>query len=61
MSAIDLEKLKVQSAEFDTLRALYKAYNVLPQVVDDEYLRLRHNYEGALYNFIDALRKNGRI
>jgi hypothetical protein len=57
------DRIALQNAEFDALNKLIEKYQTLCTiaVVDDDYPEFRHYYEGALKNFIDALRKNGRI
>jgi NTP pyrophosphatase (non-canonical NTP hydrolase) len=55
------DRILKQKAEFDAVFELVKAYNSLPQVVDDDYPEMRHYYEGAMRTLIDKLRDNGRI
>lgn len=56
------QRMKLQSAEFDALDALVKAYDRLRQtpIVDDDYPEMRHYYEGAVTTFLRACRDNGR-
>ena len=56
-----MDRIETQCQEFDKLVLLTKAYNNLPTVVDDDYPRMRHQYEGALKTFIEACKNNGRI
>lgn len=53
-------RIKLQNAEFDALEKLIKAYDTLCKVpvVDNDYPEVRHYYESALRNFIDALKAN---
>ena len=53
--------IKKQRKEFDTLVELWKAYDKLPPIVDDDYPEFRHNYESAMKTFIDAIVNNGRV
>ena len=54
--------IKLQNKEFDALDNLIKKYKMLEcvAVVDDDYPRVRHYYEGALSLFIEACKNNGR-
>lgn len=56
-------KLDKQNAEFDALTKLAAQWETLSRVpvVDDDYPAVRHRYEGALKDFINAMRANGRI
>lgn len=56
----DIDKLLTQRDEFFSLQALWKAYDDLPAVVDDDYPQMRFYYERALKDFLDACAKNGR-
>jgi hypothetical protein len=56
-----MARLKLQSAEFDTLAKLARTFNSLPAVVDDDYPEGRFNYENDLEDFIRALQANGRF
>jgi len=60
MTVTDMSRLEKQKKEFDTLVALYKAFNAMPAVVDDDYPEMRFRYEHALRDFIYALEDNGR-
>lgn len=65
--SVDLKKamdaMDRQNKEFNALTMLTKRWQQLQQVavVDDDYPEYRHVYEGAMKDFIDAIRKNGRI
>lgn len=52
-----------QNKEFDALAELAKRYDQLTRVavVEDDYPEYRHRYEGALKDFIKAIRENGRL
>lgn len=54
--------IALQQAEFDALSDLVKRYQRLTMtpIVDDDYPEMRHYYEVAVRNFIDACQKNGR-
>lgn len=56
-------KLKLQNDEFKALDELIRALNRHDEVavVDDDYPSVRHAYEGALANFIAAMKANGRF
>lgn len=58
-----LQRIKQQNNEFDAA-ALFadavRAHNRTP-VVDDDYPAVRHRYESALQQLINALRTNGRL
>jgi len=56
------DRLDLQNAEFDALTELCKAWSVLQVVgvVDFDYPRVRHVYEGRLKTFLAACRANGR-
>jgi hypothetical protein len=60
MTVTDIGRLEKQKKEFDTLVALYKAFNAMPAVVDDDYPEMRFLYEQKLREFIYALEDNGR-
>lgn len=51
-----------QNKEFDALTKLTERWRVLQQVavVDDDYPAERHKYEGALKDFLQACKENGR-
>lgn len=57
------KRMRTQSAEFDAVGKLCERYRTCTQtaVVDDDYPRVRHYYEGAIQVLITALRDNGRI
>jgi hypothetical protein len=52
--------LQRQSNEFTALSNLAIAYQQMPVVVDDDYPAGRHKYEGALYDFLEAVFRNRR-
>ena len=56
-----IDRLQLQTDEFDALVNLSNAYGNLPQVVDDDYPRQRRQYEMALRLFIATLELNGRM
>ena len=62
MSVSD-EKMELQSKEFDAMDKLAKEWKRLQMtpVVDDDYGMVRHDYEGALRHFIEALGANNRL
>lgn len=53
--------IETQSAEFDAVADLAKAYRSLPAVVDDDYPEMRHYYERAIQMLLVAMRQNGRL
>lgn len=58
-----MDRLELQRKEFDAADAFAKAlqtHNHTP-VVDNDYPEVRHNYEGALAGFIEAMKINGRF
>lgn len=55
------DRMQLQTEEFDALDELIKRYNALPAIVDDDYPRMRHYYEGAAQVFLDACVANGRV
>jgi hypothetical protein len=58
----DMElRLEHQKDEFDSLDELVKAFKALPAIVDDDYPRARHVYDGALRTFLRACMANGRL
>lgn len=59
----DSNKIEKQSAEFDAVSNLSKAWKnlALTAVVDDDYPEVRHRYESALSSLITALKENNRI
>jgi NTP pyrophosphatase (non-canonical NTP hydrolase) len=52
-----------QNREFAALTELSKRWGSLQRVavVDDDYPEVRHNYEGALKDFVRAIGENGRL
>jgi hypothetical protein len=56
-----MDKIQRQTDEFDAVKALMRAYNNLPPIVDDDYPEMRHYYESALFQLIRAIRANGRF
>lgn len=56
-----MEEMKKQTAEFDALQKLYKAFTEMPAVVDDDYPEMRHYYESEMRDFIDKIKANGRL
>jgi len=56
-----IKQMQTKKDEFDALIKLFKAYNNLPAIVDDDYPKMRHYYESSLYNFITTLKNNKRI
>lgn len=50
-----------QSREFDAVATLATAFHNLPAIVDDDYPRMRHQYEHAVRELIIRFRENGRI
>lgn len=57
------KRMETQSAEFDAMDDLSKAWRTLTMVaiVDDDYPMVRHRYESCLQTFITKLRENGRF
>jgi hypothetical protein len=55
--------MDLQNAEFDALTELAKKWETLRRVpvVDDDYPLYRGYYEGAMMDFIEAIRANGRV
>ena len=60
---MDTAALDRQNKEFDALTTLAAKWNILRNtaVVDDDYPEMRHYYESAMKDFINAIRENGRI
>lgn len=60
---MSIAALDRQNKEFDALTELSKRWESLRRiaVVDDDYPEYRHRYEGALKDFIRAVRENGRL
>lgn len=56
------DHLMLQKREFDALERLTKKWKALQMtpIVDDDYPEVRHHYESALRNFLEACKKNGR-
>lgn len=54
---------ETQRDEFDAMHELDKQYNrlLMTPIVDDDYPEVRHQYEGALAKFIEAMKANGRF
>lgn len=54
------DRMALQSAEFDALRKVRKAFDDLCQVpiVDDDYPEYRHRYKCAMRDLLDAVAKN---
>jgi len=59
----NMQGIDRQNAEFDALTKLTKQWETLQRVavVEDDYPEYRHRYEGALRDFIVALKNNGRL
>lgn len=57
------DRMALQRAEFDALTELVEQRRRLSMtmVVDDDYPEVRHQFEGALKNYIDAMKANGRF
>lgn len=57
------DRMARQRAEFDAFDELKKRYDALSytMIVDDDYPEVRHKYEGALANFLAAMKANGRF
>lgn len=57
-----MDRIDLQNAEFSALTALAEEWAKLRSVavVDDDYPRARHHYEGAMRTFIAAAAANGR-
>lgn len=62
MTAIN-ERMRLQSKEFSAASSFAVAQRALSQtaVVDDDYSRTRHYYEGALQDLLLACKANGRF
>lgn len=58
-----MERMKLQTAEFAAMNHLAEQYRRIKMVdvVDDDYPEVRHGYESALRDFINALKGNGRL
>lgn len=59
MPARPMDKLELQSAEFNAVERLVTAYRNLPAIVDDTYPEMRHYYESAVKGVIRAFENNG--
>lgn len=59
----DDDAIQKQRAEFDAVADLANAYKSITHtpIVDNDYPKVRHYYEGALHNLIKALKENNRI
>lgn len=55
------EMMRLQSAEFAAVAELAVAFHNLPAVVDDDFPRMRHQYERVVYKTMNALVANGRL
>jgi hypothetical protein len=57
-----IEQMEKQSKEFDAMDYLAVCYRAIQMtaVVDDDYPRVRHNYESAVRGFLEACKANGR-
>lgn len=55
--------MNLQSKEFDAAENLAKLLKTLQctPVIDDDYPRVRHEYESALADFIQSMKDNGRF
>lgn len=58
-----MDAIAKQNKEFDAVERLLKEWRRLQMtpVVDDDYPEVRHYYESAMRDLIDAIRNNGRI
>lgn len=61
--SLNFSVLEKQSREFDAVEKLSKCYkNIqLTPIVDDDYPEIRHHYESAIYELIQAMKNNGRF
>lgn len=58
-----MDKIEAQKKEFDAIQNLcnrYRAITLTP-IVDDDYPEVRHYYESAVRDLIDAFRVSGRL
>ncbi len=57
------KRIELQNKEFDAVKRLAEQYRriTMTPVVDDDYPEVRHCYESAMSDVIDAIRANGRI
>jgi hypothetical protein len=55
--------MRTQSKEFNALEKLFRANHILnlTPIVDDDYNEVRHSFEQALADFIEATKQNGRF
>ncbi len=53
-----MDRMQLQSNEFNALEDLIKRYKNLPSIVDDDYPEQRHYYESALRSFLEAVGHN---
>lgn len=56
-------RIENQNVEFHAVDALAKQWHriQLTPVVDDDYPEVRHGYESAVRNLIEAFKRNGRL
>lgn len=56
------KRIAQQNKEFDAVAELAKQYRriTMTPVVDDDYPEVRHDYEHAVLDVIDAFKQNGR-
>lgn len=54
--------IETQNNEFNAVRELSKQYlrTISTPIVDDDYPKVRHEYEGAVRVVIEAFKENGR-
>lgn len=57
------DKIALQNKEFDAVETLSSKYSSLTMtaVVDDDYPEMRHYYESAVKQLIEAFKANGRL
>lgn len=62
MTDEDQKDMITQKAEFDAFEKLAERWRIMRNVavVDDEYPRVRHEWESALATFCEAMQANGR-
>jgi hypothetical protein len=55
-------RMELQNKEFEVLNKLTSAWSILQNVavVEDDYPHVRHKYEAALQDFVEAIDANGR-
>lgn len=56
-----MDRIELQSKEFDAAERFAQALGNLPCVVDDDYPAMRSQYEGAAYSLLRAMKANGRF